>query len=210
VRTTDPHFVQMGVTVVGPELDRVFRDHARSASVLVRVKLGSGLVLTFSVQLIVELIRGITEAIRKLPPAVKLILGTAITIAPLHPTLRDKLIEWLKGVWERVKETKPVLVSISRNAVRDLAEAARVSGEAREAIKSRLRIRGKQTALSHARLICLRSEESLTADEIARRILANGYCSRSKTVTAYVRRLLRQDGRFVANAEGLWTLRATA
>jgi hypothetical protein len=64
--------------------------------------------------------------------------------------------------------------------------------------------------LSHVRLGCLRSEEPLAADEIARRILPNGYSSRSKTFTVYVRRLLKQDGSFVANAEGLWMLRAAA
>jgi hypothetical protein len=37
---------------------------------------------------------------------------------------------------------------------------------------------------------------------------ANGYSSRSKTFTTYVRRLLKQDGRFVTNADGLWMLRS--
>ena len=59
-------------------------------------------------------------------------------------------------------------------------------------------------------MICLRSEKPLAADEIARRILVNGYSSRSKTFTDYVRRVLRQDGRFVTNAEGQWMLRAAA
>jgi hypothetical protein len=145
-----------------------------------------------------------------MPPAVKLILGTAVTIALLHPTSREKLVQWLKMFWERLRESKPVFVSISQGAVKHLAEAAKTSRTTREVIKSRLRVRGKQTALSHARLICLRSEEPLPADEIARRILANGYSSRSKTLTAYVRRLLRQDGRFVVDAEGLWMLRAAA
>jgi hypothetical protein len=89
-------------------------------------------------------------------------------------------------------------------------EAAKTSRTTRDVIKSRLQVRGKQTALSHARMICLRSENPLAADEIARRILANGYSSRSKTFTDYVRRLLRQDGRFVTNAEGQWMLRAAA
>jgi len=53
-------------------------------------------------------------------------------------------------------------------------------------IKSRLQVRGKQTAL------------------------VDGYSSRSKTFTDYVRRVLRQDGRFVTNAEGQWMLRAAA
>ena len=210
VRTTDPHFARMGVTVIGPDLDMVLRDYARATSVLVTVKLGSGLALTFGIQVFVEMIQGITEMIRKLPPAVKLILGTAVAIALLHPTSREKLVQWLKKIWERLRETKPVLASISQGAVKHLADAAKTSRTTREVIRSRLRVRGKQSALSHARTICLRSEKPLAADEIARRILANGYSSRSKTFTDYVRRLLRQDGRFVTNAEGQWMFRAAA
>jgi hypothetical protein len=210
VRTTDLDFTRMGVNVIGPDSDMVLRDYARATSVLVTVKLGSGLALTFGIQAFVEMIRGIAEMIRKLPPAVKLILVTAVAIALLHPTSREKLIQWLKKIWERLRETKPVLVSISQGAVKHLAEAAKTSSTTRKVIQSRLRVRGKQTALSHARLICLRSKEPLSADEIARRILANGYSSRSKTFTDYVRRLLKQDGRFVANAKSLWMLRAAA
>lgn len=210
VRTTDLDFTRMGVNVIGPDSDMVLRDYARATSVLVTVKLGSGLAVTFGLQVFVEMIRGFTEVIRKLPPAAKLILGAAVVIALLHPTSREKLIQRLKKIWERLSETKPVLVSISQRAVKHLAEAAKTSRTTSEVIKSRLRVRGKQTALSHARLILLRSEEPLAADEIARRILANGYSSRSKTFTDYVRRLLRQDGRFVAKAKGLWMLRAAA
>jgi hypothetical protein len=210
VRTSDKHFVRMGVPVISSDLDPVLRDYARATSVLVTVKLGSGLALTFGIQAFVEMIRGITEMIRKLPPAVKLILVTAVAIALLHPRSREKLIQWLKKIWERLRETKPVLVSISQGAVKHLAEAAKTSSATRKVIQSRLRVRGKQTVLSHARLICLRSKDPLSVGEIARRILANGYSSRSKTFTDYVRRLLRQDGRFVANAKGLWMLRAAA
>ena len=88
-----------------------------------------------------------------------------------------------------------------------MAEAAQTSRAAGNEIRSRLRARGKQTALSHLRLICLRSEEPLSADEISLRIVANGYSSSSKIFTAYIRLLLRKDGRFVANAGGLWMLR---
>jgi hypothetical protein len=208
VRTTDPHFVRMGVPVIGPELDLVLRDYARATSVLVTIELGSGLALTFGVQMFVDTIRGITEIIRRLPPAVKLILLAAATFALLHPTSREKLIQWLKDIWERLREGKPVFVSISHGAVKQLAEAVETSRTKREMIESRLRVRRRQTALSHARLVCLRSKEPLSAGEIARRILANGYFSRSKTFSDYIRRLLRQDVCFVANAKGLWMLRA--
>jgi hypothetical protein len=207
VRTTDRHFAQMGVTVVGPELDLVLRDYARSTSVVVTVKLGSGYALTFSILAFIETIRGITEMIRKLPPAAKLILIAAAGVVLLHPTSRAKVAQGLKVVWERLRETKPILVSFSQNALKRLAAAAETSTATRDAIRSKLRVRGKQTALSHARLICIRSGRALAVDEIARRILANGYSSRSKNFAAYILRLLREDGRFVATANGLWTVR---
>src|ERR1700731_4250482 len=114
VRTADPHFELVGVPTIGPDADQVLRDYARATSVLVTVKLGSGLAVTFGIQAFVEAIRAITEMIRKLPPAVKLLLGIAVAIALLHPTSREKLIQWFKRIWERFNETKPVLVSISQ------------------------------------------------------------------------------------------------
>jgi predicted nucleic acid-binding protein len=206
VRTCDPHFLQMGANVMGPEFESVLRDYARSTSVLVTVKLGSTVALTFSIEAFAEAIRGLTEMIGKLSPAVKVLLTAAVAIALLHPTLRAKVVQCLKMAWGRLRESKPILVSISQEVLKH----ALISKTSSEAIKSRLPLRKKQTALSHARLICLRASEPLTADEIAQRILANGYCSRSKTFTAYVRRLLREDQRFVATADGLWMLRTSS
>lgn len=210
VRTADyRHFTRMGATVIGRELDEPLRDYARSTSVIVTVKLGSGLALTFSIMAFVEMVKGITEIIRKLPPIVKIMLLTAVAFALLHPGSREKLIRWAKIVWERLKEAKPVLLPVLEDAAKHLHEAMTTSKTTREAISSRLPIRRKKTALDYARQICLRSSQALTAYEIARRIIADGYSSQSKSFPAYVRRLLREDGRFV-KADGLWTLRAAA
>lgn len=210
VRTADMHFDQMGLTVAGPEVDRTLRDYARSTSVLVTVKVGSGFAVTFSLMAFLETIQGIVEMIKRLPPIVKVALGGAVVIALLHPKSRQKLMQWSGRIWDRVLEAKPALVSYSKKAVNYLAQEAAVSEKARETIQSRLRVRGKQTALSHIRRICLTSKRPLTADQIAQRVLASGYPSRSKTFTAYVRRLLREDCCFVRNADGLWMLRAAA
>jgi hypothetical protein len=210
VRTCDPHFQQMGANVMGRELEPVLRDYARSTSIFVTVKLGSTAALTFSIEVFVEAIRGVTQVIRKLPPAAKLILVAAIVIMILHPTSREKVIKWLKAIWNLLREAKPVLVSVSQEALKHVAAAALTSKTSSEVIKSRIRVRSKQTALYHARLICLRATEPLAADEIAQRILANGYSSRSKTFTAYVRRLLKEDRRFATTADGLWMLRTAA
>jgi hypothetical protein len=164
-------------------------------------------VVTIGIQAFVEMIRGIVEMFRRLPPAARLILGTVLAALILHPASRERIQEWTEILWERLREAKPVLASLSTELVKHLTDAAQTSQATGNEIKSKLRPQETQTALSHLRLICLRSKEPLSADEIARRILASGYSSRSKTFTAYVCRLLRQDRRFVSNAEGLWMLR---
>lgn len=210
VRTNDSDFARMGVPVIGPELDAVLRDYARSTSVFVTFKIGSAFVLTIGVEAFVEAIRAITAGIRGLPPAVKALFVLTAGIAVLHPKSRRMLSECLKGIWNRLREMGPVLVSIAGPALDQLAEAASTSHTARKAIESRLPVRTKQTALYHARLICIRAAEPLSAAEIAWRIQANGYTSQSKNFPSYVRRLLRSDCRFVVGPDGLWSLRALA
>ena len=206
VRTGDCHFVRMGANVIGSEFDGVLRDYARSTSAVVTVKVGSSIVLTFSIEVLAKAIRGVTELMRKLPPAVKLILAVASVIIILHPKSREKLKQWLNTFREHLN-ANPMLRSLCQDSLNYLAEAITTSQKTSLAIRSKLPVRKKQTALSHARLICLRATGPLSVEEIAQRILANGYYSRSKTLSAYVRRLLRQDHRFVATAEGLWMLR---
>jgi hypothetical protein len=210
VRTTDPHFERMGVPTIGPELDAVLRDYARATSILVTVKVGSGFALIFGIRTFVEVIRAIVQAVRRLPPIAKTAIATGILLAVLHPTSREKLAVWGSILWGRLQQMKPILVSVSQNAAKHMTEVVHTSKQNGRVIESKLRPRSTKTALDHIGLIFLRANEPLEVDEIARRILANGYSSQSKTFTGYVRRLLKQDRRFAANSEGLWTLRAAA
>ena len=206
VRTSDRHFTQMGVAAIGPDLDLVLRNYARSTSILVTVKTGTGVAAFVGVEALAGIIRAITAVIQRLPPGVKLAIGIAIAIALLHPRSREKLMELSKTIWKRVKEAKPVAALISEATASHLAEAMETSRATGEAIRSRLPVRGKQTALAHVRQVLLRSRSPLTADEIAHRITVNGYTSRSKTLTTYVRRLLRSDPAFAMVGNGLWSI----
>ena len=156
------------------------------------------------------MIRGIVEVFRKMPPAVRLILGMVVAALILNPVSRAKIGEWAKILWERLRENKAVLVSLSQEAVKHLAEAAQTSRATGHEITSRMRFRGHKLPYPIFGLICLRSKEPLSADEIARRILANGYLHAPDFHRLRPALALKQDGRFVANAEGLWMLRSTA
>ena len=89
-------------------------------------------------------------------------------------------------LWERLQDVKPMLVSVASAMFKSLPDAAETSKRTGEVIKLKLATR-----------------------EIAKRVLASGYHSRSKNFAAYVRCLLREHGRFVTNSDGLWALRAT-
>src|SRR5260370_37156688 len=107
----------MGATVIGRDLDLTLRDYARSTSVLVTVKLGSGYAITFSIMAFGEMIRGITEMIRRLPPAARVILAAAVALVFLHPSSREKVIRCVKTLWQRLQKAKPILVPILQEAV---------------------------------------------------------------------------------------------
>src|SRR5260221_5709008 len=110
-----------------------------------------------------EMMRGIIEMVRGVPPASTRVLGVAGPGVILHPSSREKLTRCVKTLWQRLQKAKPVLVPILQEAVKYLDEAMTTSRKTREAIRLRLPVRGKKTALAHARLICLRSSEALTA-----------------------------------------------
>jgi hypothetical protein len=207
VRTNDAHFAQMGVTALGSDMDRILRDYARSTSVLVTVKLGTGFAMVLGWQALGAMIGAVAGMIRRLPPAIQLTLGIALAVAVLHPRSREKLIQASRKIWEGVKESKPVQALTSDSTINHLAEAVTTSKSTADTIKSRLPVRGKQTtALAHARQILLRSPRPLTTGEVADRIVTNGYSSRSKTFPSYVGQLLRKNPRlFSKNGDGLWT-----
>ena len=207
VRTNDAHFAQMGVTALGSDMDRILRDYARSTSVLVTVKLGTGFAVVLGWQALGAMIGAVAGMIRRLPPAVQLTLGIALAVAVLHPRSREKLVQASRKIWEGVKESKPVRALTSDSTINHLAEAVTTSKSTADTIKSRLPVRGKQTtALAHARQVLLRSPRPLTTGEVADRIVTNGYSSRSKTFPSYVGQLLRKNPRFFSkNGGGLWT-----
>lgn len=112
VRTNDSDFAKMGLPVMGPELDRVLRDYARSTSVFVTFKVGSAFVLTIGIEAFVEAVRAIAAGIRSLPSAVKVFLALGLGIAVIHPKSREMLSEWLKGIRNCLQKMQPALVSV--------------------------------------------------------------------------------------------------
>jgi hypothetical protein len=54
--------------------------------------------------------------------------------------------------------------------------------------------------------VCLAAGTPLTLSEIQRRVLLNGYKTKSKYFTTYLRRIMIKDERFILYKDGCWTV----
>ncbi len=210
VFTTDQDFVAMGARVMPPGFDRVLRDYARGSSILLTVKLGSSFAIIGGAKLISALTKLIAGAFRRIPPAAKLLFGVSLGFALLHPTSREQLLSLGKKSWKWLQDDEPAFNSLSSSAIQAFAEATSLTMSAEKAIAASLQARDKLSAKAHALRVCMKAGEPLPIAEIARRIQVAGYMSRSRNFTAYVRRILRRDHRFVSPSKGFWVLRGYA
>jgi predicted nucleic acid-binding protein len=206
VLTSDKHFTMMGAPVMPSGLERTLRDYARSSSVLLSVKLGSGFAVVIGSQAAYALAKLIAEWVRRLPPFVKLLLGVGVGIALLHPESRKRIVDFGKSITVNLKTV--VLTSLSSEIVKSIASSAQQANSLQKAIAQMLPPKGKVTAISCACRVCIKADGPLSVREIATRIQQSGYTSLSKNFAAYVRRILCHDRRFVMNSSGLWLLRA--
>jgi hypothetical protein len=210
VCTNDKDFTAMGVPVMPAGFDRVLRDYARATSALLTVKFGSTFVIICGFELISALATLVIDAIRRLPPAVKILMAASLGLALLHPVSRTKLFALLKNVWERLQSSKPALISLSSEALHTLANVVQLAKATERTIAHTLPSKGKLSVVASACQVCMKAGEPLPVVEIARRIQNSGYKTRSRNFSAYVRRVLRNDSRFVPNGDGLWALRSRA
>ncbi len=205
VYTSDPHFTEMGARVMPAGLDRVLRDYARSTTVILTVKLGSGFAMVVGGHMIYGLAILVADFVRKLPPFLKVLLGAAAAIALLHPDSRKRIIQFTQKLLQNVRVG--VSSALSSEGIRSLVDEASLAASSRKVIMDALPLKKGSPAIAFAFRVCQRAEGPLPDSVIAERIKSAGYVTRSRTFVAYVRRILRRDSRFAVTAEGGWTLR---
>ncbi len=208
VYTRDLHFHAMQVPAITVDLDVTMRDYARGRSIQVAVNLGSGLGLMLSLQVVVAMVKGVSEFFRRLPTGAKVILGIAIFVALLNPKSRDQIAKILRSVWDQLNEIKSPLAAMLASVGNQYVAAQERADESLADIQSHVPVTGRRSALVRARAICLISKEPLSIVEIEFRMRSEGYVSKSRNCCAYLRRVLRRDRRFVEVSKGFWTLQA--
>ena len=98
-----------------------------------------------------------------------------------------------------------VFAALAEVAMQFLA-AQQLSSQTYAEIQSALPQRRRRSAIQLARSICLISGQPLSVPEIQQRMRKEGYSTRSKNFSEYLRRLLRESGQFDEVAPGMWSL----
>lgn len=204
--TRDLHFVEANPPDMSGGLDARLREYARATSVLVGAKVGSGFVLVCGFEAITALCKAIADMIRRMPPALQIILGLMAAAFLIHPQSREKIFGWLKDGLAFVERAKPFFLTLAE----DFAEATIIAQGAEKTIRAAippLPLR-RVPAVVVARQVCLRAGEPLSLSEIESRVIRAGYSTRSRTFSAYLKRILRANHEFVEVSAGLWMMGA--
>jgi len=206
--TRDRHFVVTNPPDMMAGLDSSLRDYARAKSILVGVKVGSGLAVVCSLEVLIALGRVIIEGIQRIPPMIKVYIGLAIVGLLLHPKSRECLLGWLKQALALVERAKPVLASLSHDAFRELSSVVDKAKNAEQTIRAALPVVAKRraSALVMTRAVCLKAGGPLQLAEIERRVRSAGYTTRARNFAAYLKRILRKNPEFVEMSDGQWAL----
>jgi hypothetical protein len=208
--TRDTHFVETNPPDMAGGLDSSLRDYARATSVLVGVKVGSGLAVLCGLEILTALGRAAIEGVQKIPPIIKACIGLTIVGLLLHPKSRERLLGWLRQGLALVERAKPVVASLSRDALKELSSAAQVAKNSEQAIRAAIPAAITKTrvpAVVMARVVCLKADEPLPLAEIEKRVRSAGHSTRARNFSDYLKRILRRNSEFVETSTGLWTLR---
>lgn len=140
----------------------------------------------------------------ELPTAIQFAIVAAGIVAIAHPKTRAKL----QSTWQLVKSiASPAVLQAIEDVAVQFGEATQSADAAHEDIQRSLPAPRRRSALMHARAVCLMAKGPVTVMEIERRIRAEGYISRAKDCSSYLRRVLAASDQFRQVSPGLWALK---
>jgi predicted nucleic acid-binding protein len=190
ILTHDPDFDACDVRAYDELAIVALRTHARSAA----TELGAVAAGSLGFTLAVGLSRGTWHAFRRLPPPIQFGFVALAAAAVMH-------------AWSRRRDVghRPLalIADLASSGLRSLGEAraARIQHPIADLVNGR-----PHALVDFAAVICAESTEPVSLRDLVDRIIAEGYGTNSQQQHVYLRRLLRQDRRFVQQGRNRWTL----
>jgi predicted nucleic acid-binding protein len=208
IYSMDKHFQQMEAPVITVAIDSALRTYARGNSIRFAVMIGSAVTVTVSIKAIqaaVALIGTAFRAFQKLHPLLQVAIIGGLAIAYVNPQVRARLMK----VWQAIgRVARPVLESVMTLAQELEVSSVNIDAAQRD-IRAALPPVPKRSALAHARRICLVHGKPISLPDLAARMKAEGYTTKARDFTGYLKRVLRYSGEFVETPTEHWILRQT-
>ena len=153
-----------------------------------------------------EAVRELFRLMGELPAWIKWLLAGAVAAAVVHPTGRKWLSQVARGLPAQLQGFLNVLMPMVLQAMVEADRSRKASAAALQRVQGKLAPPSPRPAWAHAMRACLEEGAPLSVEEISRRVLHDGYRTRSSDFVGYMRKVLRERDEFVETADGLWSL----
>ena len=209
IYTKDTDLVAMRAPVVDAEIILALRDYSRAASLDVSIKMGGTMVVAASGGMLLVLWEGLRELFRalgELPAWMKWLLAGVVVAAAAHPTSRKWIGQVARGLPSQIQGFLDVVMPMVLQGMVEADRSRKASAAALQRVQRKLAPSRPRPAWAHAMRVCLEEGAPLSVEEIARRVLHDGYRTRTGDFVGYMRKVLRERHEFVETQGGLWVL----
>ena len=209
IYTNDSDIAAMGAPVVGTDVVVALKEYSRATSVEVTIKLGGTAVMFAGSTAVVQVfkaLRQIVDGFGRLPRTAKVMVGLALLGVLAHPRGRAFLAQTAMWFSSRARAALDALGPLFAQATLHASESQQKANTALERVRPALPAAGQWPARVHALRVCLEATAPLPLEEVARRVLEDGYVTRSNDFPTYLRRVLRARPEFHETPAGFWAV----
>jgi predicted nucleic acid-binding protein len=207
VYSRDQDLRQMGAPVVQLEVFLSLRDYTRAASIELTIKFGLSVAVFAGVGAISAALaatRAFAKLLLRLPTGAQVAVGSGVALLLIYPKTRAHIMSAVRTTPAFLRQAGTALAPILLEMARQHAVATAALGRADALLPTQSR---RPALRVRVRAVCVASRRPLTSAEIARHVREEGYLPRSQNPSAYLRRMLRTDDRFLEIERDRWTVR---
>ncbi len=210
VVSRDKDIQAMGAATVRLDVMVHLREYARAKTIEVSIAFGGTIVFTgigiAAVKLVTNLAATLAQGFTRLPDWLKLVLVMGAVIAVCHPKSRAAIVDGWHAVSRKfvavASPLTPVLIEFMHVYQENQKKAAESWAQVQEKLPPAKRVPLRNLVYA----VCAAAKKPLFLEEIARKVRIGGCLSKNRDLCSYLRRVMRQDRRFIKCVDGRWTV----
>jgi predicted nucleic acid-binding protein len=210
VVSNDKDIQAMGAATIRLDVMVHLREYARAKTIEVSISFGGTVLFigigTAAVELIAKLVPTMAQGFARLPGWLKLVLFIGTAVAVCHPKSRAAVVDGWHAVTRKVASVVSPLAPVLIEFMRAYQEEQKKAAESWAQVQEKLPLAKRVPLRNHVYAVCAAAKKPLLLEEIARKVRIGGYRSQARDFCSYLRRIMRQDPRFIKCVDGRWTI----